>query len=210
MDYKDLADDDLVHECGESPYAEAWEEFIRRFQPQIAVIVTRTCREWGETRPDVIEDLIQNTYLKLCANDYAVLRRYRPRHQNSFRGYLKVVTAHLVYDWFRKQHPIDNKTDELNTEINPARGGHKDDEIFFHDVDHLLRQRGNGPTEERERTIFWLYYRQGLTAKEIAAIPAMNLTIKGVESCIFRLTIYVKKRLLGGENPGGILPEGSF
>lgn len=213
MDYQVLADDDLVRECAAHSCPEAWEEFIRRFQPQIATVVARACREWGEARQEVKEDLIQNTYLKLWANNCSVLKRYEPRHQNSFRGYLKVVSANLVYDWFRKEHPIDDKTDELKPDINPTRGSHGDDEIFFHEVDDILRQRGDGPAEERERAIFWLYYRQGLTAREIAAIPALNLTVKGVESCIFRLTMYVKRKLLGGDpgkNPGGILPEGSF
>lgn len=213
MDYQVLSIDELARECAENPCPEAWEEFIRRFDRLIASVVMRGCHHWNDARSEVVEDLIQQTYLKLCANNLAVLRRYQPRHQNSFLGYLKVVTINVVYDHFRKEHPIDDKTDELKPDINPARGSQGDDEIFFHEVDNILRQRGDGPAEERERAIFWLYYRQGLTAKEIAAIPAMNLTVKGVESCIFRLTVYVKKRLLGpglDPSPGGIQPEGPF
>jgi RNA polymerase sigma-70 factor (ECF subfamily) len=41
---------------------------------------------------------------------------------------------------------------------------------------------------KRDRTIFWLYYRQGFSAREIAELPGLGLTQKGVESCIHRLT----------------------
>jgi len=126
------------------------------------------------------------------------------------------VTANVAYDHFRKEHPVDDVTDELNEAINPfsaSRGNSTEDEIFFNQVDQILRLRGNGPQEEKERAIFWLYYRHGLTSKAIASIPAMNLTIKGVESCIFRLTVYVKQAVIKhkrGEKPGGIKAAGSF
>ena len=68
MDYQVLSDDELVRECAERPCPEAWAEFIRRVHPLIASVVMRGCRQWSDTRPEVIEDLIQQTYLKLCAN----------------------------------------------------------------------------------------------------------------------------------------------
>lgn len=212
MDYQGLSIDELVRECAERPCFEAWQEFIRRFNRLIASVVIRCCHEWQDSRPEVIEDLIQQTYLKLCANDYAVLRRYQPRHENSFLGYLKVVTANVAYDHFRKEHPIDDKTDELDPDQGRSDNS-GEDEIFFHQVDNILRQRGNGPQEQKERAIFWLYYRHGMTSKAIASIPAMNLTVKGVESCLFRLIVYIKQVLnkrKRGENPGGIQPPETF
>jgi len=213
MDYQVLSDDELVRECAQYPCPEAWREFIRRFHLTIAPVVMRGCRQWNDTRLEVVEDLTQQTYLKLCANNYAVLKRYQPRHENSFRSYLRVVTINAVYDHFRKEHPIDENTVELNEATNAAKGGHNENEIFFREIDNILRQRGNGPQEEKERAIFWLYYRHGLTSKAIASIPAMNLTVKGVESCIFRLTVYVKQAVVKRkqeEKPGGIQAAGSF
>ena len=54
----------------------------------------------------------------------------------------------------------------------------------------------SGNTADRDRTIFWLYYRQGLTTKAIATLPAIGLTIKGVESTLGRLTKMVRKRMV--------------
>lgn len=211
MDYQSLSIDELVRECVERPCSEAWAEFIRRFQPLIASVAIRACRQCGCSSPDVFEDLTQDTFVKIFANNCAVLRRYQPRHENSFLGYLKVITVNLVYDHFRKKHPVDDKKEEFKEAISPGRGSNSDDELLFQKIDKILRERGNGPQEQKERAIFWLYYRHGFTAKEIASIPGLSLTVKGVESCIFRLTVYVKKRLLGPDfGPEGILPEGSF
>ena len=219
MDYQVLSIDELVRECAENPCPEVWAEFIRRFQRLIASVVIRACREWGETAADVIEDLVQETYLKLCANNYSVLKEYKPLHPNGFLGYLRAVAAHVVYDHFRARHAgkrdVEN-TVELNEATNPVQGGLSEvaeNEVFFKEVNNLLRQRGTGPQEEKERAIFWLYYRHGMTSKAIASIPAMNLTVKGVESCIFRLTVYVKQAVIKRkreENRGGIRATGSF
>jgi len=211
MDYQVLSIDELVRECAEHPCAEAWEEFIRQCQPVIAKVALRACREWSVTAQDVVEDRVQDTFTKLFDDHCSLLRRFRPTHENSFLGYLKVVTANVVYDHFRAEH-ADRRDVGNTTELNEAvhhlqqEVGSMDSEeleIFLNEIDDLLRQRGNGPVEQRERAIFWLYYRHGLTAKEIASIPAIKLTVKGVESCIHRLTLYVKECLVMEKTPKG-------
>ncbi len=39
----------------------------------------------------------------------------------------------------------------------------------------------------RDRQIFGLYFLQGMTAREIAELPDIGLTVKGVEAVIHRL-----------------------
>lgn len=211
MDYHVLSIDELVRECAERPCPEAWGEFIRRFQRLIASVALRTCRQWGRNAPDFVEEMIQETYLKLCADDRALLRRFKPRHPNAFLGYLKVVTANLIIDIIRPL-PDPAKTVEPS-EILPAQhfdAESTENEIFFNKVDRILRARGNGPQEQKERAIFWLYYRHGMTAKEIASIPGIDLTVKGVESCLFRLIAYVRQHIRGtgkDEQRGNPPPE---
>ena len=41
----------------------------------------------------------------------------------------------------------------------------------------------------------WFFYQQGYTAKEISLLPAVGLTVKGVEAVLFRLTRYVREKL---------------
>lgn len=214
MNYKVLSIEQLLQECLEHPCPEAWEEFIRRIHPVIAKVALRACREWSVTAPDVIEDRVQDVFAKIFADDCALLRRFKSRHENAFFGFLKVVTANLVYDYFRRIKPIDEKTDQMD-EAFVKRQRDKDhdsleNEILFNKIDRILRQRGSSPQEEKERRIFWLYYRHGMTAKEIALIPGINLTVKGVESCIFRLIAYVRQCIRGkgrDEQRGNPPPE---
>jgi RNA polymerase sigma-70 factor, ECF subfamily len=204
MNYRDLADEELIRECAGNPCHEAWEELVRRFRRLIASVALRACREWSQTAPDIVEDMVQNTFLKLCADNCSLLRRFESRHPGAFLGYLKTVTANIVYDHFRAEHAIRRdvtQTIELDDAIHQLQSdvgsmSPSDLEVFLNEINDLLRRRGAGAVEERERAIFWLYYRHGLTAKEIASIPSMTLTVKGVESVIHRLTSYVKETLI--------------
>ena len=45
---------------------------------------------------------------------------------------------------------------------------------------------------ERDRAFFWLYYREGFTAEEIAGLPDAGLTAKGVESALRRITLWLR------------------
>jgi len=45
--------------------------------------------------------------------------------------------------------------------------------------------------------IFWLYFRQGMSTKEIASLPTIGLGVKGVGSVIERLKHCVREQILG-------------
>jgi DNA-directed RNA polymerase specialized sigma24 family protein len=59
-------------------------------------------------------------------------------------------------------------------------------------IDKVLRQVTAGKDQQRKRAIFWLRHRQGLTAREIAAIPGIGLTTEGVESVLMRLAVMIR------------------
>jgi len=60
-------------------------------------------------------------------------------------------------------------------------------EVFLIEIDEQLKRCVNGPDQERDRMIFWLYFRQGMSTKEIASLPTIGLGAKGVGSVIERL-----------------------
>jgi hypothetical protein len=45
--------------------------------------------------------------------------------------------------------------------------------------------------------IFWLYFRQGMSTKEIASLPTVGLGAKGVGSAIERLKHCIREQILG-------------
>lgn len=195
--------DVLLQQCAESTADSAWLEFVQRFDPLITCIVRRTCREWPGTSPDVVDDLIQETYLKLCANNFSLLVNFQSRHANAFPGCIKTIATNVVYDYFRSAHAFKRdiaKNVDLDHAINHLHEGDGeekwlDNKILMDQIDVLLQQRDAGSAKENDRQIFWLYYRDGLTAKAIAMSFGKGMTTKSVEGIIARLTKFVKKHL---------------
>ena len=73
--------------------------------------------------------------------------------------------------------------------------------ILMAQIDGCLAKLASEPNFTRDHAIFWLYYRQGLTAKAISELPGINLGVKGVESTLLRLTHYVKACLNAPRHP---------
>jgi RNA polymerase sigma-70 factor, ECF subfamily len=215
VSFAQLSPEALIQVCIKGEAA-AWEEFMRRYHRLIAGVVFRTTQKWGESSPATIDDLIQETYLKLCAGDYRLLRGFDPKHADAIYGYLKVIAANVVHDRLKARHSEKRGGDQIvedlvtlenRSGVDEASGSKQamEREILLREIDAHLNASLSGGTADRDRTIFWLYYRQGFTTKAIALLPAIGLTIKGVESTIFRLTKLVRRRLVDAQlvNPDG-------
>lgn len=177
-----------------------WAEFIRRSKPIIAAVIVKEVYRWNRSSITVVDDLVQETYLKLCLNDFKVLRQSEFRHEAALFGFLKVVASNTARDYFRRI-------------FSPKRGGKAgevafdeavalfisgqsvkriDRAILIQKIDYYLLSVVNAHSRCRDRLIFWAYYREGLTAKLISQIPGVGLGIKGVESAILRMTRQLK------------------
>ena len=199
----------LLRACAEGGDEAAWREFVSHFGGLIGAVVLKTARRWGDTSPDTISDLIQETYLKLCANRARMLAEFESRHPNAFYGYLRVARANVVNGPFprarhskkRNSNLESSITSSLATEIaDPGMGSPEQIEricSFLAEVETVLNSITQDAESERDRTIFWLYWRQGMTAQSISELPGMTLTAKGVETAIYRLTRRVRERLAG-------------
>jgi len=229
--YSSLSAAELVRVCAQTDERAAWEEFVRRFQRLIGTVAIRTARHWVAPSQAVLDDLVQETYLKLCAEDCRLLREFRPSHEDSIFGYLKVVTASVVNDHFKslraEKRGAGHAEDSLDGLEPLTVGGGAwsrtiERNILLQEIDRLLIECAPGPEHGRNRTIFWLYYRQGLSASAIAEIPSIALSTKGVESTLLRLTRMLRNRLVEGSTlqhdsyekarraGEGVLPKGSF
>jgi len=195
----------LVEQCLETRKDELWIEFIRRTQPTIVRTIIRTLRCCGgQIRAGVTDDLVQDTYLKLCSNDFNILRDFKNEHEHSFLGFLKTVAANVAHDYFRASLSQRRgggcyhlPLDKISGSVEVARSGISAMErhLLLEQAARLLACRGSDPRNLRECAIFWLYFRFGFSSKAIARLRSMGLTVKGVESTIFRLTQHLKERL---------------
>ncbi len=208
MQYSALSAGELVRQCARSADKAAWEEFVRRFHRLIAGVVLRTAQRWGETSRQTLDDLVQETYLKLCADQCRLLREFEPHSPEAVLSYLKVVTANVVHDHFKALH-ADKRGAGLMAEdpatIEASADAHSagspvsmEREVLLREIDACLRRHETGPDLQRNRLIFWLYYRAGASARAIASLPSIGLSTKGVESTLLRLTRLVRMELAEG------------
>src|SRR4029453_714136 len=198
--------EELLRACAAGEAA-AWERFCERFPPLVVGVVIRTGGRCGVRSRSVLDELVQETYLKLCRDHMRLLREFRPEHPQAFYGYLKVIAANVVHDHCRTLHskkrgsPVaadDHALGERVRAIGAGAAEKTERAILLREVDEVLLSLG-GAERARDRMIFWLYYRQGLTAEAIAGLPMLSLSVKGVESVIHRLTRLVRGRLVAAE-----------
>ena len=207
MEYRALPSRALILACLDTGDAFAWQEFVRRFQKLIATVAFRTSLRWGESSPQLIDELVQETYLKLCADDCHLLRSFQALRDDAIFGFIKVLTANLVHDHFRasrrEKRGGSAMTESIDCELPGKRAaeatqpsGDVERKILMGQIEACLDAATTGPNAARDRRIFWLYYRVGLTASAIAGLPNVGLSTKGVESTILRLTQMVRRRLV--------------
>ncbi len=218
MDAFETPVNELARACAHSTEAAEWDSFLRRCAPVAATVAARLTRLWvGTATPSIVDDIVQEIFLKLCEQERRILRDFTPRGEDSFFGLLRVVSASVANDYFRRQHSekrggkvVTIGLDTLAPIAQPFRAGDAaaNRSVLFAELDDLLRSAG-GPTSERDRTLFWLYYLQGLTADEIAQLPGSGLTAKGVESALRRVAIWLRKEIERGRSGLRITPANS-
>jgi len=206
VDYHSISPEELVLACCRSASEAAWAEFIRRFQPLIASVAIRIARRWNVTSTSLTDDLVQETYVKLCADNCRLLRGFESRQLGGFYGFLKVVTANVVHDHFKASYAAKRGSGHANESVEtleyestiprdsavPLGQPTAERAILLQEIDQHLARLVPVKDLPRSRLIFWLYYRSGLSASAIASLPNLGLTTKGVESALLRLTRLVR------------------
>jgi RNA polymerase sigma-70 factor (ECF subfamily) len=212
VDHSALSPPELFSLCARGGESGCWQEFIRRFNPVIARSVLRVAIRHGTPDKSLIDDLVQETYLKICTNECRLLRTFTPQQPDSAFGFLKVVAASVAHDFF-KSRLADKRAPEATADsveenfqvarlestkgnLNPAERA-----VLIEQIDRKLSTVVSPVELQRARTVFWLYYRSGFTASAIASLPALDLTTKGVESMLFRLTRLVRERVFSVADP---------
>ena len=216
--YSSLSLKDIVRLCAGPRDDEAWEEFVSRVKKPISFIIMRTASMWGKPSRALLEDLIQVTYLKLWEGGRNLVRDFADERPEAVLGYLKRIAANATHDYFKHHHSQSSGGDKPHVsifEVDPEAGnevlGSQEriaHEIFLNEIDEHLKLCLTGPDQERDRMIFWLYFRQGMSTKEIASLPGIGLSLKGVGSVIERLKHCLRGQLLGARPCSEDAPAG--
>jgi RNA polymerase sigma-70 factor, ECF subfamily len=201
---RELSPLELVRCCLSSREESAWQEFVRRFQPLIASTIIKTLRHGKCFNFVLIDDLVQETYVKLFAHDFKALREFDFRHAKALFGFFRVVASNVVQDHFRNrcsQKRGSGKVDEDLEMIKikpPSNHGFAEKAergILVAQLKKCLKMHAAESDFSRNYAIFRLYFEHGLTAKAIANLPNIGLSVKGVESALGRLTRMIKETI---------------
>jgi RNA polymerase sigma factor (sigma-70 family) len=169
----------------------AWAEFTERTRRTVrgrcASILGRRKTE------ELLDDLEQDAYLKLVANDYKVLRSFTWTDENAIFRYVRVVAAGAALDWLRRNRSeLDPLEDDYPVPAPPNRA---DQAILWTEILQALKTFAYAKDFERDLAIFKLFYRWGYTAPEIANLPSINLPVKKVENTLQKLVQRVKQKV---------------
>ncbi len=78
----------------------AWDAFVRRYAGLVAAAVRPIAREPGE-----VEDLAQEVFLRLCKDDFRLLRSYDPARAG-LSTWLTIVARSTARDALRRRRPV--------------------------------------------------------------------------------------------------------
>lgn len=142
----------------------------------------------------MIDDLVNDVYLKLVVGGGSALERFEGEHANSIFKYLGMISANVVRDHFRELNAEKrpNVTESLNQLLLKGElPSHSiDPKISFtlEEVEQVLRKVvGKGRNRNRDILIFELRYYHELTLNEIAENHGFGLSPVSIGSILNRI-----------------------
>jgi RNA polymerase sigma factor (sigma-70 family) len=217
---------DLVFRCAEAgPEDSAWLEFFSRFHARVRLTVYRAVSLEAERHrgadigspAELVEDLVQETYVKLLAGERRALARFRGRSENSIYTYLAAVGVNVVRDHFKKLRALkaapavgslsDPPTGAVRRPgsgslgewiASPALGPEaaaRASELTQKALEAITRAAGTEGQARRDRLVFRLFFVEQNTVDEIVACGGVGLSRSGVEKCIRRLRELIRAEL---------------
>jgi len=194
---------DLMRECGKDlQNAELWEEFYSRFRRKILLYLLRAYRMLGGPFDEFAryaDDWIQDVFTKLVQNEGRVIRSFRGATELSVYAFLGSIAVSIVADQLRSQRTLRRSVQVVPLdELQGLSAAQADTDAQLSamlqviDVERALLADEESQNPERDLLIFKLHFVEGLSAREIASMPALKLTTSGLEKVLTR----VRSRLL--------------
>ena len=217
MNIKDLDNVELIRLCAqESSNRNAWIEFYNRFDERIWLVIYRESEIMGITKEDpqfqnTIQDLVQEVYVKLVANDCKALKNFTGASVNSIYAYLGVIARNVVKNHVisinaQKRSLLEKSLDEVLTitengqkiytkDVIKSPDSAIEDElsvtILKEEIDNILNKILKNKDKDRNKLIFKLYFYEGFSVEEIASQFNFGLSLKRISN----LTSDLKKKL---------------
>jgi RNA polymerase sigma-70 factor (ECF subfamily) len=171
----------LFAACARGGTDREWEQLTRSSHMLVTGVLWNVASRYTKPSQALIEDLVQDTWLTICLRGPTILAELNRASEKkaSAYGLLKVISANVARDHFKSQRRQrrsaegrpDAPLDEIlavNTPRSPMGASEAERDILVREIDEILQSLNRASGREHDRRIFWLYYRHGFTAQEIA------------------------------------------
>lgn len=143
---------------------DAWEDFVDRFVGLVVHVINHTAQARSIVPdPGDVEDMVEEVFLAIIADDFAVLRHFRG--ESSLATYLTVVARRVIVREMLKRRSRNNLSSLADREQQAVDHGPKVEERIGNreEVERLLRD-----LEPPEADIVRLYHLEGKSYHEIS------------------------------------------
>src|SRR5579864_8958777 len=96
-----MSAEDLIRACTELNDGAAWTELVARYRRPISLSIIRAADQWGQAPQEIVDDLVQETFLKLCADRCCLLLEFTVQHPEAVAGYIKTIALNVARDYFK-------------------------------------------------------------------------------------------------------------
>jgi len=183
---------------------------VRLIVPVVGLAARRVAEVWGDASSATLHEIVQDVFVKLCADERRVLREFASRDGEEFLRLLRVITARLGRDHFRRLTAekrggsltgVPVEPESVANEVPDGRAARAVEmRSLFAQLDGLLRLYPK-QVSARDRKIFWLHFSHGMSPRAISRIATVDLSAAGVESALTRLTRLLRDTVIHGK-PG--------
>lgn len=154
----------------------SWDAFVLQYSALVYHTIKRTVSvHHAKTPHDFADDLFQEIFASLIQDEFLQLRRFRGDNGCTLASWLRMIAARRTIDHLRRLNKPANSLDEslsiVVADESEEEGSSKEGQ---------LKQLVNAVTTlpARERIILDLFFRQNLSAQDVASI--LNLSAAAV------------------------------
>jgi RNA polymerase sigma factor (sigma-70 family) len=144
----------------------AWDAFVRQYSALIYHTIKKTLSlHHTEPSPEFVDDLSQEVFLSLVKDDFFQLRRFRGDNGCTLASWLRMIAVRRTIDQLRKS--------KLETDAITDTCADPGDDLTSAVLDRQLSDllvRALATLLPRERILIDLFFRQNLSAQDVASI----------------------------------------
>ena len=178
----------LLLRCFEGDKA-SWDRFVQDYAGLIYHTIKKTLAlHRGSTAADSAEDIFQDTFLSLVKDEFSQLRRFRGDNGCTLASWLRMIAARRTIDHLRKSNqpvnPLEESLLDGLADESENEGSNEQLQLLASVLPEL---------QLRERIIIDLFFRQNLSAPDVASI--LHLSIGAVYTQKSRILAKLRETL---------------